>query len=553
MSEGKRMAPVDITWLRMDRPRNRMVIVGVIVLREPVDLERVERTLAARLLSYDRFRQKVENGTSAPRWRDDPQFDIERHIRRARLPGAAGKEELQRFVAELATRPLDSAHPLWQIHVIERYQEGVAVILRIHHAIGDGAALMHVLLALTDESPDAPLHGVEFAYEEPRDPYSPPWEMLAPLVQAVESGVRTSAGVLGSALALARRPAQALGLVSGGVNVAAELAYLLLMPMDSPTRLKGPLSGDKKVAWSPPIPLPEVKAIGHALGCTVNDMLLASFAGAINSYLAEKGDPTQGVEVRALVPIDLRPPGRARELGNHFGIIAVELPVGIADPLARLTEVRRRMRALKKSYEPVVTLGLLEALGYGPKILQDRLFDLLLSRATAVMTNVPGPQKPLYLGGAGIDQIMFWVPQSGEIGMGVSLLSFNNQVQLGLITDAGLTPDPDEIVKYFQPEFEQLLYHVLLLEWGGEAPAAPPAKQAEATPEPSAVSRRAAKSTKPRKKPARPKAADPEPAPPPVPAPKRPRKPAAAAPARRREQPAPARPRRRRGALRGSA
>ncbi len=548
MSEGRRMAPVDITWLRMDRPKNRMTIVGVIVLREPVDLDRVERTLAARLLSYDRFRQKVENGTSAPRWRDDEHFDIGRHIRRARLPGAAGKEQLQRLVAELATRPLDTAHPLWQIHVVEQYEEGVAVVLRIHHAIGDGAALMHVLLDLTDDAPDAPLHGVEFAYEQREDAYSPPWEMLAPLIEAVESGVRASAGALGSALGLARRPAQALGLLSGGVNVAAELAYLLLMPMDSPTRLKGALSGDKMVAWSPPIPLPEVKAIGHALGCTVNDMLLASFAGAINDYLTEKGDQTLDVNVRALVPIDLRPPGRARELGNHFGIIAVELPVGVADPRARLAEVRRRMQALKKSYEPVVTLGLLEALGYGPKLLQDRLFDLLLSRASAVMTNVPGPQKPLYLGGSEIDQIMFWVPQSGEIGMGVSLLSFNNQVQLGLITDAALTPDPDEIVKYFQPEFEQLLYHVLMDDWGGEEFSAPPAPRGE-KPEP----KRGARAAKPRKRPVRPKAAEPEAAPAPARAAKRPRKPAAAAPVWRQDQPAPARPRRRRGALHGSA
>ena len=542
MSEGGRMAPVDITWLRMDRPRNRMIIVGVIVLREPVDLERVERTLAARLLSYDRFHQTVENGASAPRWRDDPHFDIERHIRRARLPGAAGKEELQRFVAELATRPLDTAHPLWQIHVVERYDEGVAVVLRIHHAIGDGVALMHVLLGLTDDAADAPLRSVEFAFEERRDPYSPPWEMLAPLVEAVESGVRTFTGALGGALGLARRPGRALGLLSGGVNVAAELAYLLLMPMDSPTRLKGSLSGDKRVAWSPTIPLPEIKAIGHALGSTVNDMLLAAFAGAINGYLTEKGDPTRGVEVRALVPIDLRPPGRARELGNHFGIIAVELPVGIADPLARLAEVRRRMKALKKSYEPIVTLGLLEALGLGPKLVQDRLFDLLLSRATAVMTNVPGPQTPLYLGGAEIDQIMFWVPQSGEIGMGVSLLSFNNQVQLGLITDAALTPDPDQIVKYFQPEFEQLLYHVLMDEWGDEAFSAPPGDKAK--------TKRAAK---PRKRPARTKAAEAEAAPPPVPAAKVAREPAAMAAARRQDQPAPARPRRRRTPLRDSA
>ena len=469
MLNGKRMSPVDVTWLTMDRPKNHMVIVGVMVLREPVDLDRLERTLEARLLAHDRFRRIVEQRAGGFWWSEDPRFDVARHIRRARLPGAASKAELQRFVGELAVRPLDPAHPLWQIHVIEGYEEGVAVVLRIHHAIGDGAAMMRVLLDLTDETPNAPLHGIEQFDDEREDAYSPPWEVLAPLVEKLESGVRASAGVARSALGLARNPSGALDLLRSGANVAAELAYLLLMPMDTPTRLKGPLCGDKQVAWSAPIPLPEVKAVGHALGCTVNDMLLASFAGALHAYLESKGAATHGVEVRALVPIDLRPPGHAHELGNQFGIIAVELPVGIVNPLARLKEVRRRMRALKKSYEPLVTLGLITALGFGPKLVQDQLFDLLLSRATAVMTNVPGPQRPLYLGGAPIEQIMFWVPQSGEIGMGVSLLSFNNHVQLGLITDAALTPDPDEIIKHFQPEFEQLLYHVLLDDWGETA------------------------------------------------------------------------------------
>ena len=486
MSSGARMSPVDVTWLRMDRPNNHMVIVGVIVLREPVDLDRLERTLEARLLAYDRFRRKVDE-RGGFHWRDDARFDIGRHIRRARLPGAAGKAELQRLVGELAARPLHPNHPLWQIHIVERYEEGVAVILRIHHAIGDGGAMIRVLLDLTDETPDAPLHGVEPPPEAPEDEaredaFSPPWDILAPLIEKVEGGVKVSAEAARSAFDLARHPTGATKLLREGANVAAELAWLMMMPTDTPTRLKGSLCGDKRVAWSAPIPLPEVKAVGHALGCTVNDMLLASFAGALKSYLEAKGEPTHGVEVRALAPIDLRPPGRARSLGNQFGIVAVELPVGMSNPLARLGEVRRRMLALKRSYEPVVTLGLVTALGYGPKMLQDRLFDLLLSRATAVMTNVPGPQRPLYLGGAPIDQIMFWVPQSGEIGMGVSLLSFNNRVQLGLITDAALTPDPDEIVKHFQPEFEQLLYHALL-NMGAEAEPAAEA-QAEDAPAP---------------------------------------------------------------------
>ena len=184
-------------------------------------------------------------------------------------------------------------------------------------------------------------------------------------------------------------------------------------------------------------------------------MLLAAIAGAIKGYLEEKGDNTEGVEVRALVPINLRSPGSGEELGNRFGIIAVESPVGFESPIERLYEVRRRMEALKTSYEPKVTLGLFAGLGYAPQIVQDKLFDLLLSRATAVMTNVPGPQQPLYLAGSKLKQMMFWVPQSGNIGMGVSILSFNGEVHFGLITDAALTPDPEAIIARFAPEFER--------------------------------------------------------------------------------------------------
>ncbi len=194
-------------------------------------------------------------------------------------------------------------------------------------------------------------------------------------------------------------------------------------------------------------------------------MLLASVAGALGAYLKEKGDPTEGVEVRALVPVDMRGEVRVGELGNRFGIIAVELPAGIENPLVRLAEVHRRMKELKESLEPPVTLGLLMALGYAPKIVQDKLFNLLLSRATAVMTNVPGPGHPLYMAGHEIKQLMFWVPQSGDIGMGVSILSFNGMVQFGLITDAALVPDPEAIVAQFRPQFEQLLYHVLMEPW----------------------------------------------------------------------------------------
>jgi WS/DGAT/MGAT family acyltransferase len=450
------MAPVDTTWLRMERPANHMVIVGVLALEGPVDVARLETTLADRLLAIPRFRQRTEARPTGFWWSDDAQFDIARHIKRIRLPGAGKKPELEQFVAELASTPLDPQHPRWQFHIVEDYEGGAVVVARIHHAIGDGIALIGVLLSFTD------------GYVNPvrRRPRPPPpdhdhgiWsDLIGPVMGAVGGGLRLSVDVLRKSLQAAASPAEAL---HNGTGVASELAYLLLMPNDSPTRFKGVPSGSKRIAWSDPIALPEVKAVSNALGCSVNDMLLAAVTGALNGYLTEKGDETKGVEVRALVPINLRSPGE-RELGNRFGVVAVELPVGLANPLARVHEIHRRMEALKSSYEPPVTLGLLEALGHAPQGAQDMVFDLLLSRATAVMTNVPGPQQPLYLAGSEIKQAMFWVPQPGNIGMGVSILSFNGRVQFGLITDMAMVPDPQAIVARFKPEFEQLLYYVLL-------------------------------------------------------------------------------------------
>ncbi|MGP0094824.1 MAG: wax ester/triacylglycerol synthase family O-acyltransferase [Xanthobacteraceae bacterium] len=463
MSPSERVDPVDVTWLRMDRPTNLMVIVGILLLAGPVNVARLERTLATRLLAFPRFGHRVETHATGSWWCDDPQFDLSHHIKRVRLPGRGGKAELERFVADLASQPLDGSHPLWQFHIVEHYAGGVAVVARIHHGVADGIALVGVVLSLTDERPDGWAQRRKPVATIRNDGHGFPLRPILDLAGGlVGTGLGFSSQILQTALGLATHPARAAEILRNGTGVAAELAYLLVMPNDSPTRFKGKPSGAKRVAWTDPVSLPEVKAASRALGCSVNDILLAAVAGALNAYLKEKGDATEGVEVRALVPIDLRPPGSEGRLGNRFGILALELPVGIENPLERLRELRRRMLALKSSYEPSVTLGLLAALGNLPQAAQDQVFDLLLSRATAVMTNVPGPQRPLYLAGSEVKQILFWVPQPHDIAMGVSILSFNGQVQFGLMTDAAMVPDPQVIVAGFKPEFEKLLYFVLM-------------------------------------------------------------------------------------------
>ncbi len=499
MPEAERMSPIDTAWLRMDRPANPMVIIGILVLEGPVKLDRLEEHLAERFLAIPRFRQRVEIRGAEYWWVEDPHFDRQRHIRRVRLPGKGDQEELQRYIAELASEQLDKSRPLWQLRLVEHYEGGAAVVIRVHHAIGDGMALVGVILSITDGN-DVPGNWGQAPGRGKRTGL-----LSIPGLETLAKGMALTQDVWQQAKGLASSPAKT---IRTGAGIAGELAYLLLMPQDSPTRFKGSLSGNKRVAWTEPLPLPEVHAVSQALGCSINDMLLASVAGALGAYLRKKGDPVDGVEIRALVPVDMRGEVRVGELGNRFGIIAVELPAGIENPLARLAEVHRRMMELKESLEPPVTLGLLMALGYAPQIVQDKLFNLLLSRATAVMTNVPGPRHPLYLAGAEIKQLMFWVPQSGDIGMGVSILSFNGMVQFGLITDAALVPDPEAVVAQFRPQFEQLLYHVLM-EFGGEGEHEAAARPASPVPLPRARKPRKAATPAPsrggaaRRKPAR--------------------------------------------------
>jgi WS/DGAT/MGAT family acyltransferase len=456
MSQTERMSSVDTTWLRMDRPNNLMMIVGVWVLEGPVNLDAVETQVVEGLTSYRRYRQRVDRTPAGFFWRDDPNFEVSRHVRRVRLPGRGGKPALERFVGELASEPFDPHHPLWTVHLIERYEGGAAVVFRMHHAIADGMALMDVTMKLVD----GPQHRATAPTGDAEDEG---WlqNLMAPVVAAIHSGAGLSTSTAKTALGLARNPLKGAVLLRDGVGVASELAYLLLMPSDSPTRFKGKPAGTKRVAWCEPLALKDVKAVSRALGASINDVLLSCVAGAMRRYLVDCGDRTEGLECRALVPINLRQPGDV-ELGNRFGIIAVELPVGVEDPIERLATVRQRMTALKSSYEPMTTLGLFSALGRMPKTVQDQLFDLLVRRGTAVMTNVPGPSEPLTVAGHVLKQSLFWVPQTGDTGMGVSILSYGGHVQFGLITDAALTPHPEMVVRHFPEEFETYVYSVLL-------------------------------------------------------------------------------------------
>jgi WS/DGAT/MGAT family acyltransferase len=252
------------------------------------------------------------------------------------------------------------------------------------------------------------------------------------------------------------------------MQVVNDAAALALMSDDSRTQLKGRLQGVKAVAWNEPLPLDGVKVIGKALGCSVNDVLLACVAGAIGQYLRGRGEDPAGKEIRAMVPVNLRPLDQAWQLGNRFGLAPLVLPVGIENPIERVYAVRERMNEMKGSYQPLLAFGILALTGLFIKPVQDMVLNLFAKKSTAVMTNVPGPAVPLKFCGSTLRQTIFWVPASGHIGVGLSVLSYAGGVQFGLITDRKLCRRPQDIVDLFEPEFEKLLLVALMLPWAGE-------------------------------------------------------------------------------------
>lgn len=458
------MSKVDTTWLRMEHPDNLMMITGFMVFSEPLDLERFREVIVNRLLAFRRFRQKAVRHVNGARWEIDKSFDIDAHVRMAALPGEAGKDELEAFVSDLASTPLDPTRPLWQFHLIENYTDGHVLVTRLHHCIADGMALIQVLLSLTDEGPEQSLKKVNRQSYRKRKAREHGLfnRLIEPAREGLDLVSHMSKLALHEGSKLLQNPEKLRSYAEEAGAIGKELLELASLPDDPKSVFKGRKGSRKRVAWAESISLPDVKAACASLDCTVNDLLIAAASGAINSWLIERGDDLDALgEIRATVPVNLRPLEHALELGNHFGLVFLSLPVDESNPLARISKIHTRMVELKSSHQAHVSLGIMAALGLSPSWVQKPFLDVISQKASAVLTNVPGPKKPLFMAGSEINEMMFWVPQNGEIGMGISILSYNDEVYFGLITDKLLVSDPQEIINRFKPEFEKILYLAL--------------------------------------------------------------------------------------------
>lgn len=452
---------VDAAWLHMDTPTNLAVITGVLTFQGRMDENRLKVMLDRRLLVFTRFRQRVVESPltlGLPRWEVDPDFHINRHVERITLPEPADHATLQQVVGEMMSQPLDRHRPLWKFSLTDLNDGKSALIVRLHHCIADGLALVQVLLSIADLEADGevqpPLeYPPDIAKRGRLERICPP---AARVVKTAGKTLQTAGGLFYEGMDTLIHPSRLSRAAQFGISATRSLGKLLFILPDQKTVLRGQCGFEKRAAWTEAIDVEEVKGIAHLMGGTINDILLSALTGALRRYLERRGDFVHDLDIRGVVPVSLRPADELDQMGNQFGLVFLSLPVGVEDPLKRMLTLKQRMNSIKKSPEALVAFGILGTMGLTPTQIEHLIVTIFAMKGTAVLTNVPGPRHPLYFAGQRIDNFMFWVPTPGNLGLGVSILSYNGKVIIGVATDAGLIPDPENILESFKDELDYL-------------------------------------------------------------------------------------------------
>jgi WS/DGAT/MGAT family acyltransferase len=388
-------------------------------------MERLVSTIGMRLPNYPRFTQKVVRRRGRPYWVEDEGFDITRHIKLERMPQDVGREDLQRHLARIAHLPLERDRPMWHMTVLDRVDGGHAIVFRVHHCITDGLGLVHVLNHLTD---DNGMHG------------------RAPSPLGHPHRAKVAHNPVCSAVA------RALSTLKIGFHVAR----LSLLWPDASSQFKAPMTGAKQLVWLPPLDMERVRATSKRMGATLNDVWVAAVSGALRQYLGERGQRLDARALRAAVTFNLREKANAFQLGNEFGLVAMDLPTDATDPCVRLRQSSERMTAIKRSQQPRATMAFLSIAGWLPGALQNWALNLFTSKGSVVLTNIEGPGSRRYLAGSRMTDLICWVPQAGKLGVGLAFISYAGQIQLALFVDKGLVPDPERLMTLTYEAFAEL-------------------------------------------------------------------------------------------------
>ncbi len=426
MSRARRLSAADAAWLGLDRPEHLMVVTAVLRLDAAIELQPLRELVRSRLLPvYPTLRMRAVRSRLPlvrPIWRPDTGFDLNRHVGSVHLDS---EPALMQYVGQLMSHPVDPAHALWTLTLVQ-LPDHSALVARFHHCLADGIALAKLLLTLVDEA--------EPVGEPTREP-DPPKRSEARSATPDVTGLPHPATLVASA--------------------ARTVTSVVAGRGDAASRLRGPASVGRRTAWTSPLDLTRVKATATRLGVSLNDVLLAAVAGGLRRWLLDAGETP--VDLRVMVPVDLRRGAEVSAgLGNRFGIVFVPLPVSTTSAAERVRVVHAATTAAKRSPVAPASYALLSLVGRLPRWAQGLAARLLGRIATVIVTNVPGPRQPLTLADARLNSVVFWVPHVGSIGVGVSIFSYAGTVTLGVATTTSLAIDPSEVVRAIEAELDEL-------------------------------------------------------------------------------------------------
>jgi diacylglycerol O-acyltransferase len=460
MSNGDRLTGLDASFLHLERGPVHMHVASCMTFEGPTpSYDDVVRGIEERLHLVPRYRQRLatvplEQGR--PVWVDDPHFNTRYHVRHTALPAPGGDEQLRRLAGRVFSQRLDRSKPLWEIWLVDGLADGdegrFALLAKTHHALVDGISGVDITTVLFDAKPDP----------APVAPPDRPW-VARPmpsgaqlLADALLERATVPAEMVRGARAVLRGPRRALGSVAGAVGGLGALARAGTdLAPDSPFNV--PIGPHRRFAWVHG-DLPTVKAIKNALGGTVNDVVLAAVAGALGRHLRRLGHPTRGLELRAMVPVSIRADVERGALGNKVSAIYAPLPVGVVDPIERLREVHEATRDLKSSGQAVGAEVLTQIAGFAPPTIMAQAARLQARQRffNLVVTNVPGPQHPLYLVGRRLEQIYPMVPLAANQALGIALLSYDGNLDFGLCADFDGLPELDELAGDLRASLDEL-------------------------------------------------------------------------------------------------
>ena len=453
-----RLTGLDSSFLHLERDAAHMHVAGCMVFEgDPPGYEELVDQIMSRLHLVPRYRQRlafVPLGQGRPVWVDDPHFNVGFHVRHTALPSPGGEDQLRRLAGRVFSQALDRSRPLWEIWLVEGLsEERFALLSKTHHALVDGISGVDIATVLFDTTPD-PMPVAPPDHEWVPRPLPSEAQLLADaLLERATVPAEIVRGVK-AALRGPRHVAERLGRALGGISAIARAGLQTAPPSPLNVRI-GP---HRRFTWVQG-DLQQFKSVKNALGGTVNDVVLAAVAGALGRYLRLHGQATDETVLRAMVPVSVRADVERGALGNRVAAMWAPLPVGITDPVERLVTISREMDGLKSSGQAVGAQVLTELTGFAPPTImaqaarlqaRQRLFNL-------VVTNIPGPQFPLYMLGRRLEAMYPMVPLAENQALGIAIMSYDGQLNFGLNADYDALGDLEALADELRAAIEELV------------------------------------------------------------------------------------------------